>query len=138
MEALVVELVAYLIIFPLRVLGRLAGERGRTRAERAERWLLRHAWGIGASGITVNPETGHSGYYGGGASESIAAVKYEEEAQRNLEFNTKDLNRGQRYVEAGNQEMSRSEQMREAMLQAQREQHQRTEGERRSKSKRLG
>ena len=131
MSGLIIELIAYLFILPTRVVGRLGGERALTWSERAERWLLRHAWGIAATGSTPNPYTGQESSNNSAAARSVAALEFEREAQRQLEFSDRDLSRGPRYVEGGSPEMSRSEQMKNAMLEAQRRERRLSERERR-------
>lgn len=118
MEAVVVEAVAYLLVLPLRVLGLIGGRRVRERTRRAEWWILRQAWRIGASGLTENTETG--GGLSEGAWHSAAALKFKEDAEVDLERTAPELERGRRRVEGRDAEGSRSEQMREALLEAQR------------------
>ena len=127
MEATAVEFVAYLLILPLRVLGFVGGRRVRVRTQRAEAWLLRQAWGIGASGLTANSETG--GGITEGAHLSVWVLKFKEQAELDLERTTPELERGPKRVEAAGVDAPRSEQVREAMLEAQRR---REVGERRS------
>ncbi len=114
MAALIVEIVAYLLLAPIRLIGLIGGRRTKNWSTRVEDWLLHHAWGIGASGDQY-------------ALEAFATLKYKDEANRNLAFNTRDLEPGRRYVEGGNARMSRSEQVREAMVEAQRRQNQQAE-----------
>ena len=123
MEAAVIELAAYLLILPLRVFGFVGGRRVRERTQRAEAWLLRQAWGIGASGLTTNPETG--GGIAEGAHLSVWVLRFKEQAELDLERTAPELRRGRRGVEAAGADASRSEQMREA-------QRRREAGERRS------
>ena len=123
MEALIVEAAAYLLVLPLRALGLVGGRRVRERTRRAEWWILRQAWRIGASGVTTNTETG--GGFSEDAWRSAAVLKFEEEAKLNLERTTPELEGGRRRVEgrdAGGG--GRSAEMREAMLEAQRRQAQ--------------
>ena len=117
MEAMVVELVAYLFVLPLRLLGWIGGRRVRERTQRAEAWLLRSAWQIGASGVTINPETHH---FNEGAHQSVWALKYKEQAELDLERTTPELERRYRRIETTTVDAPRSEQMKEAMLEAQR------------------
>ena len=97
MEALIVEAAAYLLVLPLRALGLVGGRRVRERTRRAEWWILRQAWRIGASGVTTNTETG--GGFSEDAWRSAAALKFEEEAKLNLERTTPELEGGRRRVE---------------------------------------
>ena len=90
----------------------------RERTQRAEAWLLRQAWGIGASGLTTNPETG--GGITEGAHLSVWVLKFKEQAELDLERTTPELERGPKRVEAADVDAPRSEQVREAMLEAQR------------------
>lgn len=116
MDGLFFELIAYVLIVPLRILGLLGGSRGRAWARRCEQRLLREAWAIGATGATHNIEASADSV---AAAYSLAATEYQRQAELELERNSTDLGRGQRRVESGSAGMSRSEQIREAMLEAQ-------------------
>ena len=116
MVALVVEAIAYLIILPLRLIGLVGGSRIREQMRQAEEWVLRQAWHIGASGLTddaVN-EAAHR---------SMGVVKDKEQAEIDLERSTPELKRGPRRIETANIEAPRSEQVKKAMLEAQRLRH---------------
>ena len=118
---MVVEAVAYLLVLPLRVLGLLGGRRVRERTRRAEWWILRQAWRIGASGgdaMMPDPSTGRR--INEEAHESVWALTVREQAELDLERTAPELERGRRRVEGRDAEGSRSEQMREALLEAQR------------------
>ena len=118
MDAAVIELAAYLLILPLRLLGLIGGRWVQKQTQRAEAWLLRQAWGIGASGLTTNPETG--GGITEGAHLSVWVLKFKEQAELDLERTTPELERGPKRVEAADVDAPRSEQVREALLEAQR------------------
>lgn len=120
MSGMVIELIAYLFILPIRVVGWLGGERARNWSRRAERWLLRQAWSIGSTGLTGNPYSGLDSSTNHEAANSVAALEFDEEAHRQLSFSDRELQRGPRYVEGGSPDMTRSEQMKDAMLEAQR------------------
>ena len=127
MDAAVIELAAYLLILPLRLLGLVGGRRVRERTQRAEAWLLRQAWKVGASGGTFYPDTARR--INEEAHESLQALEFKEQAELDLERTTPELERGRRQVETANVDAPRSEQVREAVLEAQRR---REAGERRS------
>ena len=118
MEALIVEAVAYLLVLPLRALGLLGGRRVRERTRRAEWWILRQAWRIGASGVMHDSNTGRR--INEEAHESVWALTVQEQAEVDLERTTPELERGRQRVEGRDAGESRSAEMREAMLEAQR------------------
>ena len=118
MDAAVIELAAYLLILPLRLLGLIGGRWVRKQTRRAEAWLLRQAWEIGASGGTFYPNTTRR--INEEAHESLQALELKKQAELDLERTTPELRRGRRGVEAAGADASHSEQMREAMLEAQR------------------
>ena len=127
MDAAAIELVAYLLILPLRLLGLIGGRRVRERTQRVEAWLLRQAWQVGASGGTFYPNTVRR--INEEAHDSLQALEFKEQAELDLKRTTPELERGPKRVEAADADAPRSEQVREAMLDAQRR---REVGERRS------
>lgn len=115
--AMIAEVAAYVFVLPLRVVGLIGGRRVRARTTRAEWWLLRQAWTIGGS-RAIDADLGR---VDNDARESARTLGVRADAETELSWATGPLASGPRRIEAANADAPRSEQLREALLEAQRE-----------------
>lgn len=114
--AMIAEAAAYVFVLPLRVIGLIGGRRVRARTTQAEWWLLRQAWTIGGSKAIYQD----LGFLDNSARESAKALGVRAEAETELGWATRPLASGPRRIETANVDAPRSEQLREALLEAQR------------------
>ena len=114
--AMIAEVAAYVFVLPLRVVGLIGGRRMRAWTARAEWWLLRQAWAIGGSKAIYQD----LGFLDNSARESARALGVRAGAETELGWATEPLASGPRRIEAANADAPRSEQLREALLEAQR------------------
>lgn len=114
--AMIAEVAAYAFVLPLRIIGLVGGRRVRAWTARAEWWLLRQAWTIGGS-RAIDADLGR---VDNDARESARTLGVRAEAETELGWATRPLASGPRRIETVNVDAPRSEQLREALLEAQR------------------
>jgi len=115
MEAVVLELFAYSVIVPLRIVGLLGGRHIRKRTKQGEDWLLRLVWRAAGTNIANNLWAGSPDVL-----ESADALARVSQAKIDAERAAVTTQRGPKRVEGADAEASRSEQLKDAMLEAQR------------------
>lgn len=138
MGAVFFEILILLIFPPLKLLARLFGAGARARVQRWEDAVLRQVHAMGAEAQTIQEierNAGARAWMASGAIDQTSAIPKDpldstERARRTVGADLaqqeqrmpggEQLQRGPTRVEASNAEESRSEQMKEAMLEAQR------------------
>ncbi len=138
MAVVIFEILILIVFPPLKLIARLFGPRARARVQRLEDAVLHQVHAMGAEARTIyeiERSAGNRAYMASGAIDQSSSMPQDtldatERARRtvgaDLSHNQQHmpgretLQRGPKRVEAADTEASRSEQMKDAMLEAQR------------------